>query len=564
MRSTRKTLWVRFAVRRMGRTEGPCAAERGYDAAITGYGHRASLPAEDSRVGVSPPTRRLGIFTAAPYERSLRPGRRGVAGRPPVSRSCLLALIVATVLLAGRPAAAAASGGAADAASVATGARAAAADSASSTPHGAGAAGAPVVPIVLGRSVVALNGPWRFHTGDDPRWADPGFDDSAWETVDLTPAPGAHDDDVGLTGYVPGWMARGHADYFGYAWYRLRLSVAAPPGEKLALAGPLYVDSTYQLFLDGRLQGGIGDFSGAQPLVYSRRPLMFLLPPRPASAGGAEISGVVAIRAWMGHGTAGGADAGGVHIAPALGEAEGIAAHNEHQWLEIFYGYVVDVVPALVCLLLVVMAVSLTPIDPDHAAYRWLSLALLLTAALRANQPFYFWTHLETIQVFDLVRNVLLTPLMMASWMMAWRAWFQLRRPAWLPTVVGSLTILYLAAQLFTRAWFSPHLPHPAVAKLALLATCVRWAFVPVLALIAALGIRESQHDRWLALAAILLTAVVVFPPELSVLHVKGIWFPFGVGVSRTEIAVVAVNLPLFILLLRRLHRLARPKAGSP
>jgi len=34
--------------------------------------------------------------------------------------------------------------------------------------------------IVLGQSIVALNGPWKFHTGDNPQWADPNFDDAAW------------------------------------------------------------------------------------------------------------------------------------------------------------------------------------------------------------------------------------------------------------------------------------------------------------------------------------------------------------------------------------------------
>ena len=56
------------------------------------------------------------------------------------------------------------------------------------------------VPIVIGKSVVPLNGPWKFHTGDDLRWSDPNFDDSARETVDLTPPPGAHDSDVGFPG----------------------------------------------------------------------------------------------------------------------------------------------------------------------------------------------------------------------------------------------------------------------------------------------------------------------------------------------------------------------------
>ena len=46
---------------------------------------------------------------------------------------------------------------------------------------------------------MSLDGPWRFQIGDDPRWADPKFDDSAWQTVKLgnrwqsresTPTPG--------------------------------------------------------------------------------------------------------------------------------------------------------------------------------------------------------------------------------------------------------------------------------------------------------------------------------------------------------------------------------------
>ena len=47
--------------------------------------------------------------------------------------------------------------------------------------------------ITLGQSVVPLYGPWKFSVGDSPLdpatggplWAQPGFDDSKWETVDL-------------------------------------------------------------------------------------------------------------------------------------------------------------------------------------------------------------------------------------------------------------------------------------------------------------------------------------------------------------------------------------------
>ena len=60
------------------------------------------------------------------------------------------------------------------------------------------------VPVALGQSVIALLGPWRFHTGDDPRWADPSVDDSHWETVDLTPIPQTTVPGMPIPGFVSG------------------------------------------------------------------------------------------------------------------------------------------------------------------------------------------------------------------------------------------------------------------------------------------------------------------------------------------------------------------------
>src|SRR5215472_4616650 len=112
--------------------------------------------------------------------------------------------------------------------------------------------------IVIGHCLVALNGPWRFHTGDDPRWADPAFDDARWEIVDLTPAPGAHDPDVGMTGYVPGWTARGHPAYAGVAWYRLHVTVDDPIGDTLALSGSPDVEDGYTIYVNGIRVGSGG------------------------------------------------------------------------------------------------------------------------------------------------------------------------------------------------------------------------------------------------------------------------------------------------------------------
>jgi pimeloyl-ACP methyl ester carboxylesterase len=56
---------------------------------------------------------------------------------------------------------------------------------------------------------VDLSGGWRFKIGDDESWSSPGFDDSRWERIA-----------VGKS-----WESQGHADYDGYAWYRIRCPV---------------------------------------------------------------------------------------------------------------------------------------------------------------------------------------------------------------------------------------------------------------------------------------------------------------------------------------------------
>lgn len=103
-----------------------------------------------------------------------------------------------------------------------------------------------IVRITLGNSTAPLYWPWKFQVGDSPvdpvthvpLWAQPGFDDSNWETVDLTPPRTSVDPVYGPSEMVPGWTARGHAGHSGYGWYRMRVQVAATAGEKLALEGP--------------------------------------------------------------------------------------------------------------------------------------------------------------------------------------------------------------------------------------------------------------------------------------------------------------------------------------
>ena len=401
--------------------------------------------------------------------------------------------------------------------------------------------------VHLGHAAVALNGPWRFSTGDDLRWAAPDFDDSHWETVDLTPAPGAHDSDVGLPGYVSGWSLRGHPGYIGYAWYRLRVAVEDEGDTPLVLAGPTDVDTTYQLYVDGKLLGASGVFAGKTPTIYSVQPTAFALPGSSATT----RSYLIALRVWMDPGDAGD-DSGGIHIAPTLGTKDGIDLLHQAQWLQTFKGYVVDAIEPAAFVLLAVLACGLAACR-TRDAYRWLITALLLTAWLRANQVIFFWTHAESLRTYDIVTAVLLVPLALAAWVMAWRDWFGWK-PSWLPRVLLIVTLIYMMAALIDRPWFAPEASLAFKAIGHFLVSGIRLIFAALYLWIIGYGVmRQPRWPVWLALAAACLIGIGLFAAELTRIGVPGIWFPYGTGVSRTQYAYAGFIVLLFALLLLRL-----------
>ena len=82
---------------------------------------------------------------------------------------------------------------------------------------------------------ISLTDNWRTHAGDNPAWAAPGFDDSAWKTVEI--------DDMG--GARTGWR-----------WFRLHVKLAPNhPAVHIFIAGG---QGTYELYVNGELQEGAG------------------------------------------------------------------------------------------------------------------------------------------------------------------------------------------------------------------------------------------------------------------------------------------------------------------
>ncbi|HVS75349.1 MAG TPA: hypothetical protein VHE11_00325 [Steroidobacteraceae bacterium] len=406
------------------------------------------------------------------------------------------------------------------------------------------------VAVDLNEAVAKLTGPWRFHLGDNPHWADRGFDDSGWEPVDLAAPASATDGDVGLPNYAPGWSAKGHPGYYGYAWYRIRLSLRTPAGESLALLGPWAVDSAYQIYENGTLLGGVGEFSGPTPTAHGYHYPTFFALPAPARSDG---SVVIAIRVWMGPWGVAAPGAGGIHIAPAIGEWHAIAAQYHLQWLKIFEGYAVDAIPALLFFLAAIMALYLQLFDRDDRAYTWLAAALTLSGILRGNQAFFFWFRIETVREFAILIIAVTGSLNLGAWMMVWRGWFKVTRPEWLPKAAAALTLVLLVAQLLARPWlYHAAFPHFASSAVRYLITVVRLAFLLMFTSITWEGMRRGGREAWYALPAVLAIGAVLFTTELAAARVPGIWFPWGVGLSLSECASVVFVLALFILMLRR------------
>ncbi len=426
-------------------------------------------------------------------------------------------------------------------------------------------------PITLGQSLVPLDGPWKFQIGDSPQnpvtheplWAEPGYDDSKWETVDLKPIPGIVNPFTRDPEYVPGWTTKGHAGYWGWAWYRIRVSIEARPGDQLAVATFGWVDDAYQLFDNGALVGSWGTFRGPgkPPIAYFTQPAMFLLPqstssarPGPASTEpAAPVKEVLAFRVWMGpvrlshH-----PFTGGFHYPPVLGESGAIAAKNHADWLDLIQEYVFSGFLGGFFLLLAIVAASLILFDRSDPVYLWVAAALMLASFRECIFSISNWTQLVSLREFFVVLEVFVAPLAIGIWAMVWWKWFQLRRPEWVPKAIAALTVLDMVSELLGENLLYG-IPNSTSAVFHASSAVVRLGLLGLLAFITAKGIREQGKEGWLVLPAVVLMAFEQFQSELIRLHMHGTFFAFGTVFFYNEAADMVLAAAIALLLLRRL-----------
>ncbi len=211
--------------------------------------------------------------------------------------------------------------------------------------------------LQAGREPVAsLDGLWRFHTGDNPAWADPNFDDAQWPLL-------RSDED---------WSQQGYKNYGGFAWYRF--TVAVPEGNRnwSIYLGPM--ETGYQLFVDGRLAGSFGPILNFR--AYSASSRAFAL--SPAAASGPHTFHI-AIRAWHAPVWADYAP-GGFFGSSYFGDsrliAQRAATATSLQWNGLVDEYTYAVLGTLVGLVVLVLFF----IRREEREYLWFALLLLANA----------------------------------------------------------------------------------------------------------------------------------------------------------------------------------------
>ena len=414
----------------------------------------------------------------------------------------------------------------------------------------------PAVPaqvVTVGKSAVALTGPWKFSPGDSPWvngspvWAQPGFDDAHWATMDLTPTAGSVDLVYGTTGFVPGWTRRGYPNLSGYAWYRLRLRVTGQGrplgGQPLSLKMPLDLDDAYQVYANGHYVGQLGRFSARGVRLYYSRPLSF---PMPAPGADGEIE--VALRFYMSASTRfNGPDVGGMHASPALGLASTVRllqAADEDALLHSWFG---PLLGAFLFLLIAPLALWAWLRNRRERMYLWLFLALACTILYTLLAVLAYFSFTLSIAAEQLLAEILLASLGSPLWIIFWWHWFGLRerrwilRTAWLLTAAEVLAAFCVQSPLFGLSF----LPQPAL----------HWCNTASLWCVAALGVlliviliegfRRDRTEALLAVVPILLEFSTFSVYLLTTFHIPNgstlsAW-AFPLGQSRNMLMVLVI-----------------------
>lgn len=107
-----------------------------------------------------------------------------------------------------------------------------------------------------------LRGQWKFELGDESFWADPEFDDSAWENI-----------------FVPShWENEGFPGYDGFAWYRKEFSAKDLLERNNLYLNMGFIDDVDEVYINGHLIGYRGSFPPESQTGYQNERVYYVPP----------------------------------------------------------------------------------------------------------------------------------------------------------------------------------------------------------------------------------------------------------------------------------------------
>ncbi len=236
--------------------------------------------------------------------------------------------------------------------------------------------------------VASLDGLWRFHTGDDPAWASPNFDDSQWPLL-RSDRP---------------WTEQGYPGYGGLAWYRFWIIVPAGM-DRVSLMLP-QIRTSYQVYANGVLIGTYGKMP-PHAVAYNGGDYSVYALPR---ATGTSQTIEIAIRVWHWPNWAkyrgGGPTTGG----GLIGQSKMVAGWSTALLQSNMWNHSSPMILALLQILAGIAALALFLLRRSEREYLWFGVFILLAGAgsawLLLYQTSHAWNVVLSNDLNDGVRAV--------------------------------------------------------------------------------------------------------------------------------------------------------------
>ena len=291
--------------------------------------------------------------------------------------------------------------------------------------------------------MASLDGLWRFKSGDDPRWADPNFDDSSWALVRSDKS----------------WPEQGLPVVGGLFWYRTKVLVPAGSGP-LSLYMPV-IHLNYQVFVDGRLVGTMGVMP---PHPRAMQSVVAVFPVSAVSMRAHTVT--LAIRAWR-YPVWNAFYLSGLEPGMLMGDSRLI----QQTWLlhtrDLFWQSASNIFLTLLEILAGIAALALFWVRGHEKEYLWFGVAMLVSAVGNGIETHRVF-HPSAVLSLNLLQSILAYAAMFA-FVGFYRHLLKIRRDRFYWFVIGCVSVAmainvagFTPWALSEPSWF-PFLWFPAV-----------------------------------------------------------------------------------------------------